>query len=567
MTLDLSFFDRLLQQPEVLMNTLLIWVGGFLIFSVLVWGMLEVWLKRREALYRASRRYVLLAIDVPKDTEQSPMAVEQIFTLISSAWGGPNFIEKWIDGEVAPIFSFELISVGGYIQYLIRVETKFRDMIEAGIYAQYPDAEITEAEDYTRDIPDKYPDDDFNVWGVEQKLNMPHYFPIKGHEMFEHRLSQELKDPLTLMLEQYGKLRPGEQLWTQILLQPLGPDKRKWAKAGKKYIYDEIGKEDPSSKKSKWPDAVSWIPGELSNQIGGMFGPPAEEKKEDPWKFLRSTPIDKIRLDLVAAKITKPGIYVKIRHVYVATHDAWFKKARDKALKGIYHQYTHLEGNEFGRVKRVTPKNDYFWQRWYADKRRMTVLKAFKNRDGEVGGTPFVLNTEELATIWHFPGAFVKPPFIKKTLAKRAEPPVMLPTADADNDILFGGDSESKSGPAPLPIDLVEPSVPTGRTAQAEPQVEAAPAEPQVEAAPAEPAPLEAAPEIRLPGQDVPTPSVPKPEPLLMPETPPVEPATRTEPPAPAAEPSPAKNTGQPSPDDFPDAIRALFDPDVDFKN
>ena len=39
----------------------------------------------------------------------------------------------------------------------------------------------------------------------------------------------------------------------------------------------------------------------------------------------------------------------------------------------------------------------------------------------------FVLNTEELATIYHFPGSVAKTPTISRIESKKGEPPTALP--------------------------------------------------------------------------------------------------------------------------------------------
>jgi hypothetical protein len=43
-------------------------------------------------------------------------------------------------------------------------------------------------------------------------------------------------------------------------------------------------------------------------------------------------------------------------------------------------------------------------------------------------GNPFVLNTEELATIYHFPGNVSATPTLPKIASKKSEPPANLPT-------------------------------------------------------------------------------------------------------------------------------------------
>ena len=40
----------------------------------------------------------------------------------------------------------------------------------------------------------------------------------------------------------------------------------------------------------------------------------------------------------------------------------------------------------------------------------------------------YVLNTEELATIWHFPGQILRVPTLERIESKEASPPTNLPT-------------------------------------------------------------------------------------------------------------------------------------------
>ena len=85
-----------------------------------------------------------------------------------------------------------------------------------------------------------------------------------------------------------------------------------------------------------------------------------------------------------------------------------------------------LDGNSFKNYGKVAPKSDYFWQRWSADKKKTKIIKAFSNRSSS-GADRFVLNVEELASLWHFPQVQTKAPLLKKVESRKVEPPFSLP--------------------------------------------------------------------------------------------------------------------------------------------
>jgi hypothetical protein len=107
---------------------------------------------------------------------------------------------------------------------LIRCPEANRDLIEAAVYAQYPNAEISEVEDYAADVKAIFPNDDFDMWGAEIALTKPEAYPIKTYPLWEHSLTQTFLDPMASMLEIMGRLQPEEQIWFQWVLSPIGDD-------------------------------------------------------------------------------------------------------------------------------------------------------------------------------------------------------------------------------------------------------------------------------------------------------------------------------------------------------
>ncbi|NQU83682.1 MAG: hypothetical protein HQ536_03135, partial [Parcubacteria group bacterium] len=153
-SIDFSWFAGLGSQPLWYIMWVLFIYGGWVPVLIALWkGGQLIWLNWRQGKFAQDIDYILLAMDVPKGDEQTPKAVENIFTHLNGTYSGPTLKEKWWDGKIQITFSFELISIGGYIQFLVRTPTKHRDLIEAAIFSQYPDAEIIEVEDYTKDAP------------------------------------------------------------------------------------------------------------------------------------------------------------------------------------------------------------------------------------------------------------------------------------------------------------------------------------------------------------------------------------------------------------------------------
>ncbi|HRH23679.1 MAG TPA: hypothetical protein PK295_03540, partial [Candidatus Magasanikbacteria bacterium] len=75
-------------------------------------------------------KYVVLAIDIPLLNVQTPKAVEQLFSHLAGVFSKPDLKGKFYDGYKQKWFSFEVISIEGYIQFLIWTEEQYRDLIE-----------------------------------------------------------------------------------------------------------------------------------------------------------------------------------------------------------------------------------------------------------------------------------------------------------------------------------------------------------------------------------------------------------------------------------------------------
>ena len=267
--------------PEQLALGLFYYVGWIPIAITFVWGVSTVWLRYIRLAYGASVKTVLLAVDIPRGNAQTPRAVENIFAYLAGAHATQDLYEKWWLGEWQLYFSFEIVSIEGYIQFLIWAPEKYRYLIDAAIYSQYPDAEITEVNDYTEGIPTQYPDDQYDIFGGEFRLVEDSVYPIKTYEHFEHMMGEpetQYKDPMAALMDLMGSLKKGEQLWYQILVIPIGSE---WNQRGEDEIKRIIG--EKSGKKNyvdRMTDGLLKIIHDLSEMIYQLWGD-IEDKKED----------------------------------------------------------------------------------------------------------------------------------------------------------------------------------------------------------------------------------------------------------------------------------------------
>jgi hypothetical protein len=395
-------------------------LGAFLVGGW--WAYLQI----IRARFEHKQKHILLAIDVPKENEQTPKAMEQAFAQLYGIQKKPNLVEKYIDGYVQPAFSLEIISIDGYIQFLIRAPEKFRDLVESSFYAQYPNAEISEVEDYVESVPWKFPNDEYQMWGTEFKLTKPSPYPIRTYPSFEHTLTQTFLDPMSAMLEALGHLRVGEQIWLQIIIAP--DNHGHWHEQGLHIIKKLIGAKVHSG--GSILDGPSKVAvGVYETLTASLFAPGTSESshsdKEMPSLLQHMPPNERTIVEAVGTKIAKLGWETKFRYAYIAKKEI-YDSSRNASVFGALQQFNSLDLNSFKSNSKVKTGIDYFFVERRTNARRRRLMWRYRHRSEE-GTPPFILNTEELASIYHFPVITVKAPLVKKSEAKRGEPPASLP--------------------------------------------------------------------------------------------------------------------------------------------
>jgi len=392
---------------------------------------LESWLTYIRQKYLLSLKWVLLEIKPPPDVEKSPKIAENIFAGLHAAYIRPiPWRNKFFKGEVQNWFSFEIVGNGGEINFYVRTPEKLRDLVEAQFFAQYPDAEISIVDDYIDSLPRYLPNEEHDLFGAELIFAKEDAYPIKTYPFFEEESGKgEFKrtDPLAPLAETLSSLEPGEHIWLQLLVRGTG---KEWVDKAKPVLDKLLGKE---------PEVKKDILGKIVDFLGYLLpgGAPTEEKKEkQEFSTMKLTPGQRFVLEQVENKISKLGFKTGIRFLYIARKEL-FRSSRIAAVTGMFKQFYLSNLNSFkldsdtitaatGWLSWLFPSNRGFFADRQEFHRKWQIYQAYRKR--AFVKKVIILNTEELATLFHLPGAGVKAPAFPRVEAKKGQPPAGLPT-------------------------------------------------------------------------------------------------------------------------------------------
>lgn len=394
------------------------------------------YLKWRQLKAFKEREYILLEIRLPDEIIKPVKAMEDVFTsMVQVAYehAPGNTREKWIEGETIDFttFSLEIISIEGEVRFFIRIDNYLRNIVESIFYSQYPDLEITEARDYTELVPQDIPNKEWDLEGMDWVLSKKDCYPIKTYEKFE--TGAEMKegkrvDPMARLFESLSQLGKGHQLWLQFNLTAASPD---WIKEGMA-IRDSLVKR-PKSTKPK-PFIVEAI--ELL-----LLSPTEEKKKERVFPSeMMLTPGEREIVKAIENKISKQGFKTSIRMMYIGKRESFFKPNLGLPVSFLVSFGTE-NLNRFAVFAESRTKVKSLIQRWDKPRAFLKKRRMFRNyklrvnaRFPRQGGTS-VFNTEEIASLFHFPGRETAPaPSLSRIKAKTEAPPPELPVGEKENE-------------------------------------------------------------------------------------------------------------------------------------
>jgi hypothetical protein len=375
--------------------------------------------------YSSTLKWTLLEIKPPRDIERSPKTMEQIFIMLHGIWSTPNYFDMYFYGRFfQSIFAFEIQGVNGEMHFYIRTESRYRNLVESAVYAQYPEAEIEEAEDYVNSVPSNIPNPEWNMWGTDYKFSKDDAFPIRTYHKFQEEVTKGMVEPLAPLADTMTTLPPGHQIWLQILVRPVKD--KEWTPAVKNMVAKLANRE---VKKESWAIANFFAEAVdiLVSSVKNIFGPVEEKKdkkeEDQPLQF-RLTPVEKDVLQAVEESLNKKAFRTKLRLIYVAPRES-FKKVFYQAGDGFTHQFGDPNLNTLVKDNETKTYANYWFRDYRVKWAQRKIFRRYVTRDND--GPNMYLNTEELATVWHLPDMSAMSPAIARIEAKKGGAPLNLP--------------------------------------------------------------------------------------------------------------------------------------------
>lgn len=415
----------------------------WLLLPFLFWQIFwEKYKELKRYIFLKGVKYKVLELKFPKNITKSPKAMEEVFNSLHGIAPDPQRDTNWIKlnlyGFIPKSYFILIVAHDSRLRFFIRFAEELSDFIKTRIYSQYSEIQFVEVSDPFELLPPSSPNSlfDCEVFDVRPKKNDA--YPIRTYVNFENLPEDQRIDPLTTFSEASWQISNKEWLIFQIFALPVSSEdeeySKKWVERGNKLVDKLIGKKE-EKKSSILEDIEEFI----VNLLLAIFREPVwrtkEEKPKEEFNLQRLTPGERKVIELIQNKLSKPGFWCNIRVIYVASKDI-FEEKKDTVLSlinSIFKNFSQEDINSFEISSLTKPSYEYGNFRLFLIKRReFGIAKAylrpklsphlvnkFKEKELDKG---FILNSEELASLFHPPMEFVPPTGIERIPVRELPP-------------------------------------------------------------------------------------------------------------------------------------------------
>ncbi len=352
---------------------------------------------RSKRAYPAVFRKRIFKLTVPQRVKEDEDEKKSLSDIISDVEGfyanlgglkPHGGFKAWLFGRYDS-WSFEIVlGFDGLISFYMAVPEYLVEFIRQQLFSKYPYCQIEETKDYNS----------FNakgfVAGGYLKLMKHNMFPILTYKQMNNA------DPLMPIISVLSKIPSGQTASIQLVMRSA---RKSWRKKGVK-----VASEMHQGKNLK--QALAKVEGGVLPKAFSLLA--TQSGSDKPKADYRLTPLEEQMAKFIEEKASKAGLDVNIRIITFAPLE---NNAKDNLRQIIdaFSQYSSYQfANGFKGV--VKPEN-----------KKLVHDFIYRNFDEKSG---MVLNTEELASIWHLPLPNTEVPRIEWLSSRKLPPPLNMPS-------------------------------------------------------------------------------------------------------------------------------------------
>jgi hypothetical protein len=373
---EITALDQALYTVQVAVILIIV----FLLLLLLVFIGIRIYIiyLRFKNRTRSLKDKTFLKIQINEENEIETAVAEQMYSSMHGIRKSGFFTSLKEQDHI----TFEIVANKDSIEFYAVAPNNLANLVEKQINAAYPEAEIIKTEPW-------------NIWNnggtvefCSLVLGKENYLPLNNYE--------EMKaDTMAILTSSMSKLNDGEGLAYQMIIRPAEDN---WQKTGKKFIENYVAKHNATDKEGK------------------SVGPKMSRVDED-------------YLAKINDKIAKVGFETVIRLVSVSPDPA-SAKVNLTNLERVFGQFSNPS---FNYLKKGKDRFDKFFvisfiARMFPVVQSVSLpfeIPKILKKEWFKGWS--ILNTEELAALWHLPNKNVKTPKINWLRSKGAVAPIDLP--------------------------------------------------------------------------------------------------------------------------------------------
>jgi len=349
--------------------------------ALILLGSYYYWLKRinKVSYFKKALGVSILAVLLPKEIKEEDKG-KKLAELVAPMETVLKNLHSLRETDKEVYFTFEIIAHRGLIGFYLGVPTKFVGVVEKQLTAQYPEAVIEKVSD-----PNIFSQKG-KVAAAQLALAKSDFLPLPTYKILE-------SDGLNALTNALSKLSAEtEGAAVQLVVKPIS---NQWQKIGRRKAKALAqGKSD----RSFWKD--------VAYKILTLGGGKEDKQKEK----LELTPAQQEKIKAIEEKAAEPGFLVQVRLIASAADSATAQVELNNLLSS-FAQFGSIQSNFFKKLN--LPPN--------------RIITSYILRDGRQLGRGAILNTEELATLFHPPHGWLETPNILWLKAKRLAAPSNLP--------------------------------------------------------------------------------------------------------------------------------------------